>query len=242
MSISRIDRLVRPFEPSRSLRRALLCGMLTASGVAGVSVTHAQVMRCTDPATGKVSYTDGKCASGSRMDEIEARRSPEDIQAEREQAAQAQERRRERLELDARQRQQDETRQRQEQERQARAQPPQQNGGPANSPECAQARRNLQSVQDSTGQGMYDEAARLDDAQRKAEQACLTPDQWVQAQRDRERNVNYNNGYGPYVVRPPHPIHPPVRPQPQPKPPVFTNCNVFRCTDAAGNVYPRRTP
>lgn len=206
---------------------------------------QAQVIRCTDPATGKVSYTDGKCASGTQGQEIEARKSPEQIQAEREQAAEAVARRRERLMLEAEQARVDE---RQLRESQRAEQPAAQRSlpDPAQSQACMQARRQLEEVQSTLGRGMYDEAQRLDQANRQVDQACLTPDQWARAQRDRAQ-IYDQGGYTPYVIqppyvvrppRPPRPPHPPVHPQP-PKPPVFTNCNVFRCTDAAGNVYPR---
>ena len=203
------------------------------------TAVQAQVIRCTDPVTGKVSYTDGKCASGTSAQEIEARKSPDEIKAEREQAAQARERMQERLQQDAKRRQDNTELQRREQESRDRSQSAASNN-PANSQACAQARRNLEEVQSSMGQGMYDESARLSEAQRNAERACLTPDEWVRTQRDAQNNAgnNYYQTY-PYVVRPPHVVHPPVRPQPDPKPPVFTSCNVFRCTDAKGNVYPR---
>ena len=224
--------------PRRLMRSValLFAGTLPLMWAAGVS---AQVIRCTDPTTGKVSYTDGKCASGTNALEIEAKKSPEEIKAEREQAAQAQERTRERLQQDAKRRQENTDLQRREQELRARTQTTE-SENPANSQACTQARRNLEDVQASMGQGMYDESTRLSEAQRNAERACLTPDQWVRAQRDAQNNTNHNyyQTY-PYVVRPPHVVRPPVRPQPEPKPPVFTNCNVFRCTDAQGNVYPR---
>ena len=135
----------------------------------------AQVIRCTDPTTGKVSYTDGKCASGTNALEIEAKKSPDEIKAEREQAAQAQERTRERLQQDAKRRQENTELQRREQEQRARTQATE-SENPANSQACTQARRNLEDVQASMGQGMYDESTRLSEAQRNAERACLTPD------------------------------------------------------------------
>lgn len=223
--------------PSRSSARlggALLLALLP---LLAPTWAGAQVIRCTDPATGKVSYTDGKCASGNAVEQIEARRSPEEIQAERDEAAKALDRRRDRQKLEAEQRRVDEQQLQESDRRQQASQPP----DPANSQACAQARRNLQDVQSTLGQGMYDEPMRLDAAQRQVEQACLTPEQWARVQSERPQ-VNSGGGYlpypYPYVVRPPV-VRPPIRPHPHPKPPVLTNCNVFRCTDAAGNVYPR---
>ena len=210
---------------------------------------NAQVIRCSDPVTGKVTYTDGRCASGTKAQEIEPRKTPEEIQEEREQAALALERKREKMKLEAEQRQQQQQdRQLSANERSGRGRSEEPN--PANSQACLQARRNFEEVQSTMGRGMYDEAARLDAAQRQLDQACLTQEQWVQAQRDRERSGAYAPAYPyvvqpPFVIRPPYPSRPsfpsrpPERPQPQPRPPEMTNCNVFRCTDAAGNVYPR---
>ena len=39
------------------------------------------------------------------------------------------------------------------------------------------------------------------------------------------------------VVPPRHPVRPTTKPEPTPK--KFTHCNVFRCYDSQGNVYPR---
>ena len=64
----------------------------------------AQVMRCTDPATGQVTYTDGGCHRGDAVREVQERQSPQDIARERQQAAEALERRQERLRLEAEQR------------------------------------------------------------------------------------------------------------------------------------------
>ncbi|WP_226858574.1 DUF4124 domain-containing protein [Diaphorobacter aerolatus] len=204
--------------PGRSLRLGCLLSLcMLAAGFA--SPASAQVIRCTDPATGKVSYTDGKCASGTSAQEIEARKSPDEIKAEREQAALARDRMRERQQQDAKQRQQSAVEQRREQEGRNQTQQAASNN-PADSQACAQARRHLSEVQSTLGQGMYDEPQRLSEAQRGAEQACLTPDEWVRTQRDAQYNNNANNNYYPsypYVVRPPHVVRPPPnRPSPIP--------------------------
>lgn len=51
----------------------------------------AQVLRCTDPHSGRISYTDGECPQGSSTQEIAPKRSAQDLERERAQAAQAQE-------------------------------------------------------------------------------------------------------------------------------------------------------
>ncbi|MBY0409382.1 MAG: DUF4124 domain-containing protein, partial [Burkholderiaceae bacterium] len=63
-------------------------------GVAAVCLgmglnAQAQVVRCTDAATGKVTYTDNNCPSSATALEVEARKTPEQIHQEREHAAQA---------------------------------------------------------------------------------------------------------------------------------------------------------
>src|SRR3989344_3987461 len=50
------------------------------------TVAHAQVVRCTDTRTGKVTYTDGACTGGAAAREVEARKTPEELQLEREQS------------------------------------------------------------------------------------------------------------------------------------------------------------
>ena len=183
----------------------------------------AQVTRCTDPATGKVTYTDGGCARGEAAREVEARKTPEELQQEREQAAEAWERKRER--------QQHEAAQRRDTERAERAAAPAGND-PARSVACQRARRSLQEVMGTLGRGMYDEQARLDAAQREADLACLSPADFARAERARASRAQAPYYTPPVVVVPP-------RPGPRPPPREITHCNVFRCYDKQGNTYPR---
>jgi len=194
----------------------------------------AQVIRCTDSATGKVTYTNSECAQGATMREVEARKSPEQIRQERDQAAQALADRRERERMEAQ-----ETRDRRAEERAAAPPRPTLSTArdPAQSAECLQARRTLQDVNASLGRGMYDEQARLDQAQRQADLACLSPAAYAESERVRsQRSAAYPSS--PYYTPPVVVVPRPTRPQPQPKP-APTNCNVFRCYDAQGNTYPR---
>lgn len=193
----------------------------------------AQVVRCTDVATGKVTYTNGDCAPGAAVREVEARKTAEQIRQERAQAAEAlaDQRERERQEsLEQRERRAAEQRTAAASARTPVA------ADPAQSAECHQARRALQDVNASLGRGMYDEQARLDQAQRQADLACLTPSAYAEAERARaNRSVAYPAS--PYYV-PPIVVHRPPRPQAPPAAPP-TNCNVFRCYDGRGNTYPR---
>lgn len=194
------------------------------------STASAQVMRCTDPATGKVTYTNGECERGSASRQVEARKSPEQIQQEREQAAQALADRRDRERREAAQ----DERERKATERSAASATAQ--NDPARSAACQQARRALQDVNASLGRGMYDEQTRLDQAQRQADLACLSPAANAEAERARspQRTATYpaTPYYTPPVIVAPRP------PRPQPAP-AITHCNVFRCYDGQGNTYPR---
>ena len=79
--------------------------------VIGTSLAQAQVIRCTDPVTGSISYTDDTCAPGAYTTEIERRLTPEE-------QAQQQARTDEALRAKA-ERQKEEREQRREQEMQA---------------------------------------------------------------------------------------------------------------------------
>lgn len=188
-------------------------------------------MRCTDPATGKVTYTDGACHRGEAVREVEARKTPEEIARERQQASEALERKHERQQQDARQRLDAE-----QTERAARNAQPLARYDPAQSAQCQRARQNLQQVLASMGQGMYDEQTRLDTAQRQADLACLSPADYARTEASRSYRPAYAPPhYGaPMVVRPVPPR--PMPPQPRRE---IANCNVFRCYDGQGNVYPR---
>ena len=186
----------------------------------------AQVVRCTDPATGKVTYTDGDCGRGQSAREVEARKTPQEIQQEREQAAEALERKQERQQWERQQQRDDEPATR-------AARPRATPADPSQSVDCQRARRNLQEVLSTMGRGMYDEQARLDAAQRQADLACLSPVDYARAESARSSRTVYPSPYyaPPVVVVPPRPAPPPRR--------EITHCNVFRCYDKQGNTYPR---
>lgn len=231
--------------PRRPVARRPRLGPVTAlaavlaAGLALHGAAQAQVLRCTDPATGKVTYTDGRCGSGAATREVEPRKTDEEIRQEREQAAQALERRQERLQAEAEQQRRDEARE----ARERRAQPRRDAADPSQSAACRSARRQLQEVTATLGRGMVDEATRLDAAQRQADQACLGPAQYLEAERARAQRPAYATpyptapGYAPPYYGPPVVVVPP-RPVPA-RPAEITQCNVFRCYDRQGNIYPR---
>jgi len=184
----------------------------------------AQVVRCTDAATGQVTYTDGPCRRGDAAREVAPRKTPEELQREREQAAEALARKHER--------QLHEERLRAQAVPDAATPPPPPD--PARSPQCLRARQQLQDALAAAvpGRGLYDDQARLEAAQQQADLACLTPAE--QARVRAARPYPAVQGPAPAVV-----IVPP-RPRPTPAPRrEITHCNVFRCYDKQGNVYPR---
>ncbi|MFD2299145.1 DUF4124 domain-containing protein [Paracidovorax citrulli] len=224
--------------PSRPCAGVLGCaGLAAALWLAGAPV-QAQVLRCTDPATGQVTYTDGSCGRGAAAREVEPRKTPEEIDREREQARAALETKRQRQEAEALAEQQQALREARESRARAGREV---STDPARSPECARSRRQLDRVAAEPGQGSYEAQARLSAAQRQMELDCLGSAGYTQVERSRG---NGGATYGtqdihvpPVVVVPRHPVV--VQPAvPVPKPP-GTQCNVFRCYDGNGNIYPR---
>ena len=223
---------------SRDSRWLPMAALLALAVPFLAGTAQAQVLRCTDPATGKVTYTDGNCGNGTAAREVEPRKSAEQIRQEREQAAEALERRHDRLQAEAEQEKRDEAREARERRTQPRREAA---ADPSQSAQCHNARRQLQEVTSTLGRGMVDEASRLDNAQRQADQACLSPAAYLDAERSRANRPAYATPYPsppyPYVSQPPVVVVPP-QPVP-PRPAQITQCNVFRCYDRQGNVYPK---
>ena len=195
---------------------------------------QAQVVRCTDARTGKVTYTDGSCASGTTAHEVEARKTPAELQQEREQAAEALERKQQRLEAEATAAEQD-ARRAAEQDRAraartAAAAPQPQDY--ARSPECARSRRNLDLVASGLSRSTHEQELRLEAAQRQVDMDCLGPQGYAEVENARANQPRV------VVVPPRHPF-PPTRPTP---PPRLVQCGDWRCTDNQGNTYPRTGP
>jgi len=199
---------------------------------------QAQVVRCTDAATGKVTYTDGKCAGGATAREVEARKTPEEIQHEREQAAEALALKQKRLEAENKAAETEALRNAQR-DRAA----PAKSQDYARSPECARSRRNLDMVLGSGNAGSYEQSQRMEAAQRQVDLDCLGPEGYAEVEKARAARPTTVNTTTPpvvVVVPPRHPVRPVVPPPaPAPEPKKFTQCNVFRCYDSQGNSYPR---
>lgn len=207
-------------------------------GVWATLAAQAQVIRCTDAATGKVTYTDGKCASGATEREVEARKTPQEIQQERDEAAEALARKQQRLQAEAT-----------AAEAESRRNAPREHTAPAKtidyarSPECARSRRNLDVVLSSATGGGYEQNLRVEAAQRQVDLDCLGPKVYAEVEKARAIRSDAT----PIVVVPnarSRPVFPDAFP-PTGKPqftPRLTQCGDFRCTDNLGNTYPRTGP
>lgn len=213
-----------------------LCAVWLATGA------QAQVVRCTDARTGKVTYTDGACTGGSSAQEIVPRKTPEELQQERDQAAQALERKQQRLQAETAAAQAEASRNA-ERDRaraaQAAATAPQPQDY-ARSPECARSRRNFEMVTSGISRSTYEQDVRVEAAQRQMDLDCLGPQGYAEVEKARANQ--------PRVVVVPPSRHRPLYPEPfptvgKPQPaPRLTQCGDFRCTDNLGNTYPRTGP
>lgn len=210
-----------------------VCAVVMAQGA------QAQVMRCTDARTGKVTYTDGACEGGTSAHEVEARKTPQERQLEREMAAEALERKQQRQQADAQAAEADARRAAAERDR-ARAAATLQPQDYARSPECARSRRNLDAVASGLSRSTHEHEMRLEAAQRQMDLDCLGPQGFAELEKARANQPRV-------VVVPtarPRSVFPDPYPQagtPQPAP-RLTQCGDFRCTDNLGNTYPRTGP
>lgn len=207
------------------------------------SPAAAQVLRCTDPQTGQVTYTDGACTRGTRAQEVQPRQSPEEIAEERRRAAEALEHKQQRAQQEAAaaqaRAQADADRQRQEAAQAAARRPTA--ADYARSPECARSRRALDMVANGIARSDYEQTLRLEAAQRQVDLDCLGPEGAAEVQKARAAQ--------PRIVVVPPVVQPaPVYRAPLPAAPTapanpssryLTQCNDFRCTDNHGATYPR---
>lgn len=194
-----------------------------------------QVIRCTDAKTGKVSYTDGACPSGSQTREVEAKKTPEEIEQERRSAERALELKQQRLQAEsAAEAAEAQRAANQERIRAARAATVPKDY--ANSAECATAKRNYELLSSSLSRTTYEQEMRADAAQRQMDLACLGPQGYAELERARAAQPRI-------VVTPPrHSYYPVPAPAPAPQQPYITGCSSFYCTDSTGARYPRSGP
>lgn len=219
--------------------------LLAAAGAGLGHDAQAQVMRCTDARTGRVTYTDGACPGQATAREVEPRKTPQELQLERQQAAEALERKQQRLESEAAaaalQAQRDADRERAQAARVAARQP--QPHDYARSPECARSRRALDIVASGIARSTYEQELRMEAAQQQVDLDCLGPEGYAEVEKARSRQPRVVV-VPPVVHSGPRPLFPEPFPQlGRPEPPRrITECGDFRCTDNLGNTYPRTGP
>lgn len=232
-----------------TLRSTLVPALLLCIGMGGWNLgAHAQVVRCTDPATGKVSYTDGRCPSGAAVREVEPRKTPEELQREREAAAEALQRKQARQQAEAEadqahaQRSAERERLRAAQAASAAPQPQDY----ARSAECARSRRQLDIVASGLSRSAHEQDVRLEAAQRQVDLDCLGPQGYAELEKARanQPRVVVTPSWGRHPSTYPNPFPNNVFPHagvPQP-PRHLTQCGDWRCTDDRGDSYPRTGP
>jgi len=210
---------------ARFLRPLVLC----AAALLCVAA-QAQVVRCTDARTGKVTYTDGTCEGSAAAREVEPRKTQEEIRQERAQAAEALERKQQRLELEAATTRLQAEREALRQREQAAHAPPRPDY--ARSPECQRARRQWQELNEAHAREPLVQNLALDAAQRQMDLDCLGPEGYAELEKARASQ------------RPPLVVVPGGRPTylPQPPRPRLTHCSEFTCFDSEGRGYPRAGP
>ena len=203
------------------------------------SVAQAQVTRCTDPVSGKVTYTDGECARGAAGTEIERRKTDEELAQDRARTEQALRAKAERREQDLEQRKLDAD----ERAAQAARQPKRPaRVDYANSAACQQSRERYNAAADAAGDRTMGTRVQMDAAKRQMELDCMGPDAYGRLEASRPNTappVVVNDDYwGRYPYG--HP-RPPVRPEPQPPRPApnIVSCDVFKCVDSKGYSHPR---
>ncbi|MGP1630430.1 MAG: DUF4124 domain-containing protein [Giesbergeria sp.] len=220
---------------SRTLAKFGLAALVCTSALLGALGAQAQVLRCTDAHTGKVTYTDSACDSGTRGLEVQPRQSPEELALERAQGEEAAQRMRERLADEAAAAQQRESQQVRDEREARRAQREAGAVDYANSAACANARRALDAVAANATRIGEDSPARLETAQRQMDFSCLGPEGYARTEAARASRPQVVVVQPPaWPMRPRHPHNPPQLDRPYIK-----ECSSFTCIDSNGKRYPR---
>ena len=203
-------------------RPALVPMLVTLVVALTAGPASAQVIRCTDAKTGRVTYTNSSCKDGENRVQVQEAPSPEELERERAQSAAAIERKNQQLT-------------REEAERRARAQQQERENSAqrdsGDSPACQQARRRLDTILAESNPDPATWGPRSQAAQQQMEMACLGPKAYEQLQQSRALQPNAINR--PWIVGRP------VPPQPLPPSAPISHCNVFRCYDTNGGIHPR---
>lgn len=218
--------------PSAAVRWALaaLTALVPLAATLGADTASAQVIRCTDAKTGRVTYTNSSCKDGENRVQVQEAPSPEELERDRAQSAAALERKNQQLEREeAERRTRAQQQEREARNRRERENSAQRDGG--DSPACQQARRRLDTILAEANPDPATWGPRSQAAQQQMEMACLGTKAYEQLQQSRALQPNAINR--PWIVGRP------VPPQPLPPSAPISHCNVFRCYDTNGGVHPR---
>lgn len=207
------------------MQRFIIFAVLTLAAFAAQS----QVIKCTDPRTGRVTFSDSPCEVGQKGVEVLPRRTPEEIEQDRQRADEANARR-------AREQAEDRQRAADQAAATAAAMPPPspQPTSQANSNACVQAQRELDMVAGSTTGNEEYRRNRINAATVRVNAACGLQTEMIQPP-------------STVVVPPRRRPFPPALPQPIP-PPIpqgprnITGCDGPICRDAQGGIYHRNGP
>lgn len=176
------------------------------------AAAHAQVVKCTDSRTGKVTYSDSGCTGGTVGRQVLAKKTAEELEYERAQAEVA--RQRYAAPVTSSQGQQAGS-MRQEQA-------PQRDY--ASTFECRQAQRNIDIARGSVTASQSEKLTNVAAAQRKADLACLGPTGYREAEAARaeaRERAKERRARAPGVI---------------------THCDPGGCNDNYGNRYHRAGP
>jgi len=186
--------------------------LLLASFLVSCAAVHAQVVKCTDSLTGKVTYSDSGCSGGTVGQQVQARKSAQALEDERAQAEAA----RQRYAAPAT------SSQAQQAVPMRQEQAPQRDY--ASTFECRQAQRDIDIARGSVTASQSEKLTNVAAAQRKADLACLGPTGYREAEAARaeaRERAKERRARAPGVI---------------------THCDPGGCNDNYGNRYHRAGP
>lgn len=179
---------------------------------------HAQVHKCVEPGSGRVTYSDSGCSSRAAGQLLESRKPPEVLEYERAQAEAARQRYVPAVEPS-------------QSPARSQSQPSQtQQRNYANTFECRQAQREVDLARGSVTAGQAEKLTSVSAAQRKADLACLGPTGYRELEASRaeaRERAKERQARMPAVHR---------------GPAVITNCDPGGCNDNFGRRYDRAVP
>lgn len=232
--------------------------LLTFAALAPLAAVQAQVLRCTDPRTGEVTYTDAKCPERTQLKEVQPPISKQEAAQQRARTEAALQEKQQRLAAQAL-----EAQKQADAAKAAQAASPYRTDTPtaaqyAASAECARTKSQLQALdRDASTRATQAFLEASSAAQRQVELACLGPDRYAKLEIARatqprivtppattvqpwpyvQPGYGYRHPYGYGYAQPMAPVFPSVAPSAPP--PRLTQCTDYHCTDNQGQKYPK---